>query len=157
MPVKHSAGVVVFRRNRGGNIEVFLVHPGGPYWTNKERAAWSIPKGLVEDNEDPASAAQREFSEETGFSIAGPVHDLGTFRQPGGKLLSVWACEAEPDPNQIRSNTFSLEWPPHSGKLQQFPEVDRAAWFSISDAAEKIHGGQKPILARLGAMLAKES
>ena len=130
---------------------MFLVHPGGPFWMKKDAGAWSIPKGEYSDDEDPASAARREFEEETGFAIP-PDADLiplSEVKQPGGKVVKAWACEGDYDASLIRSNPFSLEWPPKSGRMREFPEVDRAAWFSVDEAREKILKGQLPILEEL--------
>lgn len=145
-----SAGLVAFRRTPGG-IEVLLVHPGGPFWTRRDRGVWSIPKGEYEAREDPLSAAVREFGEETGFAPREPFLELGQTRQSGGKVVTAWAFEGDYDAAAIRSNTFSLEYPPRSGRFRQFPEVDRAAWFTLQAAAEKIVGAQAVFLARLAA------
>jgi predicted NUDIX family NTP pyrophosphohydrolase len=144
-----SAGLLLYRR-RGSSAEVFLVHPGGPYWAEKDDGAWSIPKGLVNPLEDELAAARREFKEETGFdpSPTGLEHDLGAFRQPSGKRVHVWAIEGDCDPGQLSSNLFEMEWPPKSGRIGQFPEVDRGAWFERAQALVKITQGQRPILER---------
>ena len=147
---KRSAGILL-QRGQGEYREVFLVHPGGPFWAAKDDGAWSIPKGLVDQGEDPLAAAQREFREETGFIVKGPFRALGTFRQPGGKLVLVWAAEGDCDPSRLVSNTFEIEWPPRSGRTRQFPEVDRGAWFRKSDAMTKILKGQRPALEVLFA------
>jgi len=144
----HSAGLLLHRR-RHGTCEVFLVHPGGPYWLNKDAGAWSIPKGLVEAGEDALAAARREFREETGFSVDGEFRALGTFRQPGGKRISVWSVEGDCDADAVRSNAFPLEWPPRSGQIRQFPEVDRAGWFGREEALSRILRGQRPIIEAL--------
>ena len=149
---KVSAGLLLFRR-RAGRLEVLLAHPGGPYWARKDAQAWSIPKGEVAPGEDPAETARREFAEETGFAPDGPLVALGARRQPGGKLVHVWAMAADWDPAALRSNRFSLEWPPRSGRLQDFPEVDRAAWFDLQTAAGKLHKGQAGFLDDLRAAL----
>ena len=128
-----------------------LVHPGGPFWAKKDLGAWSIPKGLADEGEDLLAAAKREFLEETGATVEGEFLDLGAHKQPGGKIVVAWAHEREFDPALLKSNTFAIEWPPHSGKTAEFPEVDRAAWFSIDEALEKINKGQKPIIAALKA------
>jgi predicted NUDIX family NTP pyrophosphohydrolase len=143
-----SAGLLPYRR-RDGRLEVFLVHPGGPFWRNRDDHAWSVAKGEVEPNEDLLSAARREFAEETGLKLAGTATPLAPVRQPSGKLVHVWAIEADIDPSAIRSNTFPLEWPPRSGILRQFPEVDRAAWFDLDAARSKIHKGQVALLDEL--------
>lgn len=147
-----SAGILLHRRGAAGR-EVLLVHPGGPFWARKDDGAWSIPKGLVETNEDPATAARREFAEETGHVPAGKLLELGSFRQPGGKLVLAFALEGAFDPDTLRSNLFSMEWPPRSGWTAEFPEVDRAAWFGLSEAAQKLLKGQLPILRSLTKLL----
>jgi predicted NUDIX family NTP pyrophosphohydrolase len=152
--VKKSAGLLPFRR-RGSQAEVFLTHPGGPFWARKDDGAWSIPKGEFTDAEDPLAAAQREFMEETGFSVQGPFHELGPIRQPGGKVVHAWAVEFDGDPRAIRSNTFSIEWPPRSGRTREFPEVDRAEWFPLEIARVKILKGQRPLMDQLEAMLGR--
>jgi predicted NUDIX family NTP pyrophosphohydrolase len=151
---KVSAGILLFRRQSAG-LEVMLAHPGGPFWAKKDEAAWSIPKGLVDDGEDFLVAAKREFLEETGMTIEGKFLDLGAHKQPGGKTIVAWACEGDFDPGLLKSNTFSLEWPPRSGRMTEFPEVDRAAWYSIDEALVKINKGQKPIIAALQASVAR--
>jgi predicted NUDIX family NTP pyrophosphohydrolase len=147
---KISAGILLFRRRPAG-IEVMLVHPGGPFWAKKDLGAWSIAKGLADEGEDLLAAAKREFLEETGVAVEGEFLDLGAHKQSGGKTIVAWACEDDFDPTLLKSNTFTLEWPPRSGRMAQFPEVDRAAWFSIDEALEKINKGQKPILVALKA------
>ena len=153
MPVI-SAGLLLYRRGDSG-LEVFLVHPGGPYWSRKDEGAWSVPKGLVDAGEEELACARREFREETGFDApgSGTELDLGTFRQPSGKRLHVWAIEGDCDPAQLNSNLFEMEWPPKSGRTAQFPEVDRGGWFDRARALEKITRGQRPILERLYAGL----
>ena len=153
---RESAGILLFRR-RDGRIEVFLVHPGGPFWRNKDKGAWSIPKGEVQPGEDPLEAAKREVREETGLELDGEFLELAPRRQPGGKLVRVWALEGDWDPADIASNTFSMEWPPKSGRLQEFPEVDRAAWFDLPTAREKIHKGQIGFLDELAERLEQKS
>jgi predicted NUDIX family NTP pyrophosphohydrolase len=145
---QHSAGILAYRRGRSG-IELFLVHPGGPYWAKKDDAAWSIPKGLFDANEDPLAAAKREFHEETGSQIHGAFIPLGQFRQPGGKIVTAFAVEAAVDETSITSNQFEMEWPPGSGKRRRYPEVDRAAWFDIETARRKAHKGHVPIIDAL--------
>jgi len=149
---KESAGLLLYRR-RQGKLEVFLVHPGGPFWAKKDAGAWSIPKGEHGPDEDPLNAARREFNEETGFSATGPFQPLTPLKQKSGKLIQAFACKGEADPEKLKSNTFTLEWPPHSGKQQKFPEVDRAAWFPLDKAKEKIHPGQKGFLEELAEYL----
>lgn len=145
---KQSAGLLVFRPRETG-LEVFLVHPGGPFWAKKDAGAWTIPKGELAPGEDPLACARREFTEETGVTIDGPFAALGTVRQAGGKLIHGFAAAADFDADQIVSNTFTLEWPPKSGRQSEFPEVDRAAWFSPAAAAEKINPAQAEFLTRL--------
>ena len=149
-----SAGILLYRRV-GSGTQVFLVHPGGPYWARKDEGAWSVPKGLVDEAEDELAAARRELGEETGFDAGGtgPAHDLGSFRLPSGKRLHVWAVEGDCDAAALRSNLFEMEWPPHSGRMGQFPEVDRAAWFDRTEAPRKIAAGQKPVLEKFYARL----
>ena len=149
---KVSAGVALFRQRPAG-VEVLLVHPGGPFWAKKDLGAWTIPKGLVDEGEDLLAAAKREFLEETGAAAEGAFLDLGAHKQPGGKTIVAWALEGDFDPAQLRSNTFTLEWPPRSGRMEEFPEVDRSAWFSLDEAMEKINKGQKPIVAALEAAI----
>jgi predicted NUDIX family NTP pyrophosphohydrolase len=153
---KLSAGILLFRRRPAG-VEVMLVHPGGPFWAKKDSGAWSIPKGLTDEGEDLLAAAKREFLEETGVAIEGAFLDLGAQKQPGGKTVRAWACEGDFDPSSLKSNTFTLEWPPRSGRTAEFPEVDRAAWYSIDEAFMKINKGQKPIIAALEASIVRSS
>ena len=141
MPKSASAGLLLYRRSPGG-LEVFLVHPGGPFWAKKDLGVWSIPKGELEPDEDPLAAARREFEEETGFQISGEFRPLAPLKQPSGKTVYAWAVEGDWDPSGLKSNTFSLEWPPHSGLQREFPEVDRAAWFPLDEAKRKILPGQ---------------
>jgi len=145
---KRSAGLLMFRHARGGP-EVLLVHHGGPFWAKKDDGAWSIPKGLYEDGEDPLVAAKREFEEETGQRPTGSFIELGVFKQPGGKHVSAWAFEGEFDLAVFKSNTFAMEWPPRSGRLAEFPEADRAGWFPVKDAFRKVTKGQLAILRGL--------
>ncbi len=149
---KQSAGVLLFRR-AGGDLEVLLVHPGGPFWTRRDDGAWTIPKGECQPGEDPLAAAMREFEEETGQTPRGTFIPLGSFRQSSAKTVSVWAVEGAFDPAKLRSNLFSMEWPPRSGRMREFPEVDRAGWFTLAVAARKILKGQVPLLAALVARL----
>jgi predicted NUDIX family NTP pyrophosphohydrolase len=150
-----SAGLLLFRHAAGG-VQVLLVHPGGPYWAKKDAASWSVPKGLVDAGEDELLCARREFSEETGFEPPAPggERDLGVFRQPSGKLLHVWAVEGDCDPQLLRSNLFEMEWPPRSGRRQNFPEVDRGAWFDAQQAQLKITPGQRAVLTSFYALVA---
>jgi predicted NUDIX family NTP pyrophosphohydrolase len=152
-PAEISAGVLAWRRRPGGP-EFLLVHPGGPYWAKKDEAGWSIPKGLVEADEDGWAAAAREFREELGLAISGDAQPLTPCRTPGGKIVHAWLVEADFDVGEIASNTFEIEWPPRSGRRQTFPEVDRAGWFDAATAAVKIHKGQQPIVAEAIARLA---
>lgn len=144
---KKSAGILPFRETSQGP-EVLLVHPGGPFWTKKDLGSWSIAKGEFED-EDPLAAAKREFEEETGFQAVGDLLPLDPLRQPGGKVVYAWAMQADLDPSGVKSNVFTLEWPPRSGRQRQFPEVDRAAWFSLEMAKSKILRGQVGFLEQL--------
>ena len=153
---KQSAGLLLYRR-REGRLEVLLVHPGGPLWAQKDVGAWSIPKGEHGPEEDPLAAARREFAEETGFTATGPFLPLTPLKQKSGKLIRAFACEGEADPGDLTSNTFTLEWPPHSGSMKEFPEVDRAAWFPLPEAREKIHPGQAGFLEELARLLGEVS
>ena len=145
---KKSAGLLPFR-GRGSSLEVLLVHPGGPFWAKKDGGVWSIPKGEIADGEDALAAAAREFQEECGIAPAGEFIALAPVRQAGGKLVFAWAVRLEFDPATLRSNTFTMEWPPQSGKQSEFPEVDRAAWFPLPVARVKILKGQLPLLDQL--------
>lgn len=147
-----SAGIILYRRRR--KLEVFLIHMGGPIWARRDEGAWSIPKGVRQDGEDPLVAAKREFQEETGFAPAGEFRPVGRFKQNSGKYISVWAMEGDCDPGQLVSQTFSMIWPPKSGKRQQYPEADRGAWFDREAALAKIVKGQKPVLERFYEMAA---
>jgi predicted NUDIX family NTP pyrophosphohydrolase len=150
---KISAGLLMYRR-RAGHLEVLLAHPGGPFWTNKDAGAWTIPKGVVEDGEDQLATAKREFEEELGAKPNGDHYlELGEVRQIGGKTVVAWAFEGDLDPATIHSNTFKAEWPPRSGRWQDFPEVDRAAFFSIDAARAKINQAQAEFLSRLETLL----
>ncbi len=150
--MKRSAGLLLYRKVNA-IVEVFLVHPGGPFWSKKDDGAWSIPKGEYLDGEDPLAAARREVEEETSFSIDGDFMPLGEARQPSGKIVTAWTIEKNLDPQLVKSNTFSLEWPPKSGKMKIFPEVDKGAWFSMADAKRKILKGQAVFLDRLANLL----
>jgi predicted NUDIX family NTP pyrophosphohydrolase len=149
-----SAGILLYRRTVAG-LEVFLVHPGGPFWARKDEAAWSIPKGVTMAGEDYTTAARREFTEEVGPLPAGELVPLGAFRQSGGKTIVAFALEGDFDPAQLQSNTIEIEWPPRSGRKLTIPEVDRAAWFDLETTARKLHLGQRPILEALGRISAK--
>ena len=144
-----SAGLLLYRR-REGRIEVLLGHMGGPFWARKDERAWSIPKGEHPEAEDALAAARREFAEETGTPPPdGPTLDLGEVRQSGGKRVTAWAVEGDLDPSAVKSNTFLLEWPPRSGRRQEFPEIDRAGWFDLDTARRKIVKGQVALVDRL--------
>ena len=145
---KTSAGVLLYRR-AGKSPEVFLVHFGGPFWAKKDDGAWSIPKGEFAEGEDAVEAAKREFAEETGSPLRGRLEALKPVKQAGGKIVYAWAIEGDIDASAVRSNTFSMEWPPHSGKNQEFPEVDRASWFDLETARRKILKSQMPLLEQL--------
>ncbi len=145
-----SAGILLYRRRTDSAVEVLLGHMGGPFWSRKDIGAWSIPKGEIEPDEDPLAAARREFHEEIGMAVSpDDVTDLGEVRQAGGKLVRAWAVEGDFDPGNLVSNTFEIEWPPKSGRLERFPELDRAHWFDLTTAAEKIIAAQRPFLDRL--------
>jgi predicted NUDIX family NTP pyrophosphohydrolase len=149
MATKRSAGILLHRR-RDGAHEVLLVHPGGPFWAKKDAGAWSIPKGEYEDGEDARACALREFAEELGSPPPdGDLVDLGEVRQRGGKVVTAWALAGDADADAIHSNTFTMEWPPRSGTMREFPEVDRAAWFGLDEARERILPAQAPLLDRL--------
>lgn len=143
-----SAGLLLYRLSRGF-LEVLLVHPGGPFWAKKDAGAWSIPKGEFTDEEDPLMAAKREFLEETSLPAEGTFVPLTPIRQKSGKRVYAWALQQDLDASRIRSNTFEVEWPPKSGRLQTYPEIDRAEWFTLSQAREKINSGQIPLLDEL--------
>jgi predicted NUDIX family NTP pyrophosphohydrolase len=149
---KRSAGILLYRR-RPGTPEVLLVHPGGPYWARKDDGAWTIPKGEIGEAEDPLAAARRELLEETGLDLDGEFVALTPVRQRSGKLVHAWALEGDCDAAAVKSNTFPMEWPPRSGRMQDFPEVDRAEWFTLPRARVKILAGQAPLLDELEAML----
>jgi len=145
---KQSAGLLLYRK-RHGSIEVFLVHPGGPIWANKDDGAWSIPKGEFDAGEDPLKAAKREFQEETSVVVVGKYLPLTPIRQRGGKIVYAWAVRSDLDAATVKSNTFSIEWPPGSGKMREFPEVDRAEWFTITLAKRRILKSQLGLLEQL--------
>lgn len=149
----HGAGLVVYRQT-GGEPEVLLAHMGSPWWAKKDIGAWSIPKGLIEEGEDPLAAAKREFTEELGLNLPeGEVVELGDVEQHNNKIVTAWALEADLDVGTIKSNTFELEWPPRSGQIREFPEIDRAAWFSLPLAAQKCVRGQSELFERLANIL----
>lgn len=153
MAPKTSAGILLYRFRDG--LETLLVHPGGPFWAKKDLGAWSVPKGEVADGEAPRAAALREFAEETGFSIEGELFPLQPVRQSGGKVVHAFAVEGDCDPGQLASNFFSIEWPPRSGRQQEFPEVDRAAWFPLDEARRRILAGQLPFLDELQQLVSR--
>jgi predicted NUDIX family NTP pyrophosphohydrolase len=144
-----SAGLLLYRRCNAG-AEVFLVHPGGPFWKKKDDGAWSVPKGIVEPDEDEFTGARREFREETGFDVnaGADARDLGTFPQSSGKRLRIWAIEGDCNPADLNSNLFELEWPPKSSRVARFPEVDRGGWFDREQALRKITKGQRAVIEK---------
>lgn len=143
-----SAGIVLYRIQKS-SIEVFLVHPGGPYWAKKDDGAWSIPKGEFDENEEPLAAAKREFQEETGIQLSGEFIQLNPVKQKGGKMVYAWAVKGDIDPAKVKSNSFEIEWPPRSGKMKSFPEIDKAAWFPLSEAQKKIIEAQSALIKEL--------
>jgi predicted NUDIX family NTP pyrophosphohydrolase len=149
-----SAGVLLFRRS-SGKLEVFLAHPGGPFWAKHDQGVWTIPKGLVDKGEDLLDAARREFEEETGIRLKGPFQSLGSVTQKSGKVVHAWACEGDADPKRIKSNEAKIEWPRGSGRWLTFPEIDRCAWFDLPTAREKINAAQADFLDRLQGELAR--
>jgi predicted NUDIX family NTP pyrophosphohydrolase len=147
--VKRSAGILLYRGSDDA-LEVLLVHPGGPFWARKDAGAWSIPKGEYEDGEDPRACALREFEEETGTALPpGDLIDLGEIRQRGGKIVTAWAAAGDLDAAGVHSNTFTMEWPPRSGRQTEFPEIDRAGWFGVDEARVKLNAAQSEFLDRL--------
>ena len=153
-PGNVSAGILLYK-GRGEALRVLLVHPGGPYWEKRDLGAWTIPKGGIAPGEEPLAAARRELAEETGCDAAGEALPLAPIRQKAGKLVHAWAVEGDCDAAAIRSNLFPLEWPPRSGRIAEFPEVDRAAWFSIAEARERILASQVPFLEELERRLSR--
>jgi predicted NUDIX family NTP pyrophosphohydrolase len=151
--MKRSAGLLMFRRV-GSDLQVLLAHPGGPFWQRRDAGAWSIPKGEYEEPEAAIDAAQREFSEETGFPVVPPLLALGEVIQASAKRITAWAFEADADPAALRCNEFELEWPPRSGRRRRFPEIDRVAWFPLDEAREKLVPAQRELLERLQRALA---
>lgn len=143
-----SAGLLLYRRIANG-VEVFLAHPGGPFWSRRDEGAWTIPKGLIDAGEEPLAAAKREFEEETGIAPDGPFVPLGSIRQKAGKTVHAWAWEGDADAGAIRSNTMRLQWPPGSGRWIEVPEVDRCAWFDAETARVKMNAAQAPLVDRL--------
>lgn len=151
----HSGGVLLYRYEHG-ELQVMLVHPGGPFWANKDEGAWSIPKGVFEQNEPPIEAARREFKEETGFDVDGEFIELGRVKQRSNKMVHVWALEKDVDAAAARSNTFTMQWPRNSGQIREYPEVDRAQWFGLAEARRKILKGQAEFVDRLARKLGME-
>jgi len=151
----HSSGILLYRY-RAEELEVFLVHPGGPYWKGKENLAWSIPKGEIAEAEKPLETAKREFYEETGSEVSGNFQELTPQKQPSGKIIYAWAVEGEIDPAALKSNTFTIEWPPRSGLQKEFPEIDKGEWFGIQSASEKILPGQRGFLDQLQDLLDRD-
>lgn len=151
---RRSAGILPYRR-LNGELQVLLVHPGGPFWRNRDNGAWSVSKGEYGGDEEPETAARREFTEETGWTAVGPVVELAEIRQAGGKYLNIYVMEAEFDPATFVSNAFQMEWPPRSGRLRSFPEVDRVAWLSLSEAREKILPSQRDLLDQVQQLAGK--
>lgn len=149
---KRSAGILLYRVRPGGP-EVFLVHPGGPFWAKKDAGAWTVPKGEYDGSEPPLDAARREFREETGFAAEGPFHELGEVRQSSGKIVTAFACPGECDPAKLVSNSCEVEWPPRSGRKIEIPEVDRGAWYTLEEAHGRIFTAQRPFLDRLKKLL----
>jgi predicted NUDIX family NTP pyrophosphohydrolase len=150
---KRSAGILLYRLS-GGVPEVLLVHPGGPFWARRDAGVWSVPKGEYEDGDDPLASALREFEEETGTALEnGELLELGDVKQKSGKVVRAWAAEGNLDPDAVHSNTFTMEWPPRSGRTAEFPEIDRAGWFGIDEAREKLNPAQAEFLDRLLELL----
>jgi predicted NUDIX family NTP pyrophosphohydrolase len=149
---KTSAGLLLYRVTANEELQVLLVHPGGPFYAKKDLGAWSIPKGEIDEGEDLLRAAYRELSEETGFVADGPAIELGQVKQKSGKIVHAWAVQGDADVTRLRSNEFELEWPPKSGKLRSFPEVDRAEWFDVDEARRRINPAQEPFLDALEAL-----
>ena len=150
--MKQSAGILAYRMK--DEVQVFLVHPGGPFFTNKDAGSWTIPKGEFTEDEEPLTAAQREFLEETGHQLSGDFLQLKSVKQKGGKVVHAWAVEQEIDELEIRSNSFEIEWPPKSKKFKSFPEVDKAGWFSVEEAKAKINPAQIPLIDELRSLTA---
>lgn len=154
MPKRNSAGLLMYRIH-GGQLQVLIVHPGGPFWARKDAGSWFVPKGEIETGENEFAAAQREFQEETGLVPSGPFLDLGEVTHKGGKRVRAWAFAGDCDPQAIASNTFEIEWPPHSGRMQSFPEIDRAVFADAATAREKLNPAEYPLVERLQAALKK--
>jgi len=154
MPQK-SAGILLYKKENK-TLKIFLVHPGGPFWAKKDDGAWSIPKGEFDDGEDPLGAAKREFEEETGIKISGGFLELDPIKQKSGKIVYAWAVEGDVDVSKIKSNEFEMEWPPKSGKMKTFPEIDKAAWFNLNEAKKKILEAQSSLIRELETMLKRD-
>ena len=152
MGKQHSSGILLYCL-RNGKLEIFLVHPGGPYWNKKDNLAWSIPKGELDEGEEPLNTAKREFHEETGSEVNGIFQEMTPLKQPSGKIVYAWALEGDIDPISVRSNTFAMEWPPGSGVKQEFPEIDKGEWFGIQASYKKILPGQRGFLDQLQDLL----
>ena len=152
---KQSAGILLYKLEQK-ELRVLLVHPGGPFWTNKDEGAWTIPKGELDENEDELSAAIREFKEETGISLSGQFIALTPVKQKSGKIILAWALEGDMNPAKLSSNTFEVEWPPRSGKKKSFPEIDKAAWFNVQEAVQKINPAQVTLITELEGKLQKK-
>lgn len=150
---RRSAGILLYRR-RGDGVEVFLAHPGGPFWARRDAGAWTVPKGQVEAGEDPLETAIREFEEETGIRLEGPFRPLGEIRQKAGKIVTAWACEGDADPAAVSSNTVRMEWPRNSGRTVEFPEIDRCAWYPPDGARDRINPAQAAFIDRLETLIA---
>lgn len=155
--MKKSAGLLMYRHNAAGALEVLLAHPGGPFWKTKDEGAWTLPKGEYEEPEEALSAAQREFVEETGFPVTPPFLALGEVVQKSGKRISAWAFAGECEASRLRCNTFEMEWPPRSGRRQSYPEIDRVEWLELEAAQRKINPAQRPLLTRLDKALAGQA
>ncbi len=153
---RESAGLLLYRSDHGGSLEVLLVHPGGPFFRKKDAGAWTIPKGEIEDGDEPLATARREFTEELGLVVDGPFRPLPSVKQKGGKIVHAWACEADLDVTGFRSNTFTMEWPPKSGRQVAFPEIDQAEWFDLDTARTKINVAQQPFLDALLAAVSPD-
>lgn len=151
---KISAGLLMYRK-RGGALEALLVHPGGPFWANKDLGAWTVPKGECAPGEELLACARREFQEETGFAPTGPYTPLPPLKQAGGKMVHAWAVQGDCDPAMLRSNSFTMEWPPRSGRRREFVELDRAAWYSLDEARRRILPSQAPLLDALERLLSR--
>ncbi|WP_332823636.1 NUDIX domain-containing protein [Ramlibacter sp.] len=152
MATVRSAGLLMFRRG-SGEVELLLAHPGGPFWSRRDAGSWTLPKGEIEEGEDPLAAARREFEEETGFASAPPFLPLGELKQKSGKRITAWAFEGDADPRHLVSSPFEMEWPPRSGRMQRFPEIDRVAWFGVAQARARLLAGQVPFVDSLEALL----